>query len=98
MSDSPDSSLTALIRAGARETITELVPELQRLGLPIQPEWLSPEAAAVYTNFPVKSLEQMRRHGEGATYSKVGGRIRYRRSDLDAWLASHAVEPKGGAQ
>jgi hypothetical protein len=91
LSTAPDS-FEALAHRLARAAIEELAPDLERRGLPLHPEWLSPEQASVYTGFAVKSLEQMRRHGEGSRYSKVGPRIRYRRTDLDAWLASYAVE------
>jgi predicted DNA-binding transcriptional regulator AlpA len=34
-----------------------------------------------------RSMEGWRLTGDGPTYHKVGRRVRYRRSDLEAWLA-----------
>jgi hypothetical protein len=85
-----DSSWKPIIK----EVLEETFDELQRRGLPVHPEWLSPEQVSVYCGFAVITLEHMRRRGEGCKYHKVGHLIRYRRTDLDAWLASHAVQPK----
>jgi hypothetical protein len=46
------------------------------------PEYLTPQQAAELLGVSVKGLEGMRAHGRGPKYVKVGGRIRYRRSDL----------------
>lgn len=39
------------------------------------------------------TLAQWRSSGVGPSYIKVGGSIRYRRSDLDAWLQSQTRTP-----
>jgi predicted DNA-binding transcriptional regulator AlpA len=41
----------------------------------------------------VKTLQKWRLNGEGPPYVKVGALVRYRRSDLEAWLASRTVTP-----
>lgn len=39
---------------------------------------------------PEPTLAQWRHRGEGPKFLKLGGHVRYRRSDLDAWLESCA--------
>jgi excisionase family DNA binding protein len=47
--------------------------------------------AARYVNLAVSTLEKMRVYGGGPTFVRLGARaIRYRREDLDAWLAAGA--------
>ena len=35
------------------------------------------------------TIEQWRARGDGPAYSKVGRRVVYKRSDVDAWLDEH---------
>ena len=52
------------------------------------PEWLSPETAAKYLDTSIFTLSDWRLKGKGPAYSKAGQRlVRYRRADLDAWIA-----------
>jgi len=50
----------------------------------------TPEAAA-YTKIAVPTLERYRLTGEGPMFAKLGGSVRYRRCDLDAWIESRLV-------
>ena len=54
------------------------------------------EAAAV-VGCSVALLRKWRLFREGPSYVKIGRLVRYRQSDLDAFLESHLVET-GGAQ
>ncbi len=58
----------------------------------VQPEWLSPAEAAIYSSISEKTLEQLRRDGKGPSYSKIGRLVRYSRHDLDNFMrgVSHA--------
>jgi predicted DNA-binding transcriptional regulator AlpA len=38
-----------------------------------------------------RSLESWRRRGEGPPFVRVGKQVRYRASDLQAWLAAQTV-------
>ena len=52
--------------------------------------WLTPDEAAEYLRLSRRGLEDMRARGDGPRYSKVNGRVvRYRRTDLNAWLLSN---------
>ena len=44
--------------------------------------------AATYAGLGKSTLEKLRLYGGGPTYIKVGKRVVYDISDLDAWLAS----------
>jgi excisionase family DNA binding protein len=47
--------------------------------------------AARYLNFSESTLEKLRVYGGGPTFIRLGARaVRYRRADLDAWLAAGA--------
>jgi hypothetical protein len=55
-------------------------------------ELLPPPAAAAYVNLSENTLAGGRSYGTGPAYIKIGGRIFYMRSDLDAWIASRRVK------
>jgi excisionase family DNA binding protein len=44
--------------------------------------------AARYVRLGKPTLERFRITGDGPPYCKLGGAVRYRRADLDAWLES----------
>ena len=44
--------------------------------------------AARYVRLSKPTLERARVAGDGPLYCKLGGSVRYRRADLDAWLES----------
>lgn len=47
---------------------------------------LTPSAVAAYLGRSVPALAQMRYRGTGPRFIHAGSRIRYRQSDVDAWL------------
>jgi excisionase family DNA binding protein len=49
---------------------------------------LTTQEAADYVRLGKPTLERFRVTGDGPTYLKLGGAVRYRRCDLDAWLAA----------
>jgi excisionase family DNA binding protein len=51
------------------------------------------ESVAAYLGVPTKTLEQWRYVGKGPAYAKVGKHVRYRRTDVDAWLDAQTVTP-----
>ena len=52
---------------------------------------MSPESLAAYLDVPVRTLYKWRETGAGPTAHRVGKHLRYRRADVDAWLAAHAA-------
>lgn len=52
------------------------------------PDIMTTAEAAEYVRLGKPTLERFRVTGEGPQYCKLGGAIRYRKSDLDAWLES----------
>jgi excisionase family DNA binding protein len=58
-------------------------------GLPVPSDrLLGVDQAASYTGLSVRYLAKLRIVGGGCAYHKIGVRVLYRLSDLDAWLAN----------
>ncbi|NKJ02776.1 helix-turn-helix domain-containing protein [Novosphingobium sp. SG707] len=59
------------------------------------PEILDTAGAAEYLSLSTPTLERMRLTGAGPVFAKLTpgnrGPVRYRRSDLDAWVASRLI-------
>lgn len=47
--------------------------------------------AASYLRLGKSTLDRFRVTGDGPVYVKLGGAVRYRQSDLDAWLESRVT-------
>lgn len=47
--------------------------------------------AARYVRLGKPTLDRFRLTGEGPRFAKLGGAVRYRREDLDEWIASRLV-------
>ena len=54
-------------------------------------EILTTKEAAAYCRLSTPTLERFRLTGNGPPFLKLGKAVRYRRSDLDTWLASRLV-------
>jgi excisionase family DNA binding protein len=48
--------------------------------------------AALYLRLGKPTIERYRINGDGPSYLKLGGAVRYRRCDLDAWLEGHLIQ------
>jgi len=61
---------------------------------------LTTRDAAELLGLAIKTLERHRASGGGPHYIKLGagrsGRVRYRRGDLEAWIARHRRESTSG--
>lgn len=53
---------------------------------------LNTKEAARYVRLGKPTLERFRISGGGPRYCKLGGAVRYRRVDLDAWIESRLVQ------
>jgi predicted DNA-binding transcriptional regulator AlpA len=66
---------------------------------PINPDPLfDTSQAAAYLNSSEPSLERYRALGAGPRWIKMGGSVRYRRSDLDAYITACTREPRRAAR
>lgn len=54
-------------------------------------EVLNTIEAAAHVHLSKPTLERLRLTGDGPPYAKLGKAVRYRKADLDAWLASHLI-------
>lgn len=55
---------------------------------------LSTEEASVYLGLSAATLNQWRFQKKGPLYIRMGGSIRYRRTDLDAFVETSRVDPE----
>jgi predicted DNA-binding transcriptional regulator AlpA len=58
----------------------------------VQPEFLSTGRVLAIFDIPKATLAKMRWNGTGPNYAKLGSRVLYRRSDIDAWIAANTRE------
>lgn len=63
-------------------------------------EILNTREAADYVRLGKPTLERFRISGAGPLFVKLGGAVRYRRTDLDSWLETRRVRSTsdGGAK
>jgi excisionase family DNA binding protein len=54
-------------------------------------EILNTREAASYVRLGKPTLERFRTSGDGPVYCQLGGAVRYRKSDLDAWLEGRRI-------
>ncbi|MEL7684412.1 helix-turn-helix domain-containing protein [Citromicrobium bathyomarinum] len=54
-------------------------------------EIMNVEEAADYVRLGTSTLNRFRVTGGGPRYAKLGGAVRYRKADLDAWIAGRVV-------
>lgn len=81
-----DSSFVELADAVAARIVRALADGSVRI--PVATPWFSADEAADYLRTTVKALQHHRADGTGPRFSKVGRVVRYRCTDLDAWLQS----------
>jgi predicted DNA-binding transcriptional regulator AlpA len=55
-------------------------------------KYYSPKDAAAYLRSSPSTLAKRRLYGSGPRYCRIGRAIRYRKSDLDEFMAKSAVE------
>ena len=56
------------------------------------PALMDERAAANYLDIGVRFMQKSRVRGDGPKFVKVGGRVRYRLADLDAFIEAHVVK------
>jgi excisionase family DNA binding protein len=61
------------------------------------PTWLTPAQVAELLQVPELTLQAWRYHGTGPKYAKVGKHVRYRRAEVDRWLAQQEQKASAGA-
>ena len=55
----------------------------------IDTELLTPRECASYRRCSLRTLDRERDHGNGCPYVRIGGRIYYRRCDVEQFIADH---------
>lgn len=64
------------------------------LAEPLEPLLKTAEVAGLY-QLNAAHLANLRSKGRGPTFVRLGTAVRYRRSDVEAWIASNLVETSG---
>ncbi len=77
-----------------KTTAGEAVAEALREALPTA-EYLTTIQAAAYLGLSRQYLEIARHKGEGMPFVKLSRCVRYKRSDLDAYMAARRRQPVG---
>lgn len=81
------SQLDPTWRVLATAVAAEVAANLRKHSPPVAPEWLDVRAAAAYLSLTEKAL-RMRLYKENPPPShRVGNLLRFKRSELDAWVA-----------
>lgn len=57
-------------------------------------EWVTPKELATELQIPLATLYQWRYRGEGPVGHRIGRHVRYRRSDIECWLARQRGDPR----
>ena len=58
---------------------------------------LSPEQLADYLGVPIKTVYRWREHRDGPPGFRVGRHVRYRASDVDAWIGERLAAERADA-
>ncbi|WP_094288413.1 helix-turn-helix transcriptional regulator [Mycobacterium lehmannii] len=67
------------------------------ISTPVSNACVESAVAAPMIGVEPQTLKLWRRKGVGPRYVKFGNRVRYRVSDIEAWLADHTVTPEPAA-
>lgn len=88
-----DLEITALIREAVREAVAQALAATQQP----QPEreYFNTEEASAYLGLSKFQLEIWRSQGGGPPYIKLSRLVRYKKSDLDAWMAARRQSHTG---
>lgn len=67
----------------------------------VEKKYLTAKEAAIYTGISHSHLAKLRTSGKGCQFVRIGNGptkalIRYRKKDLDEWLAGNTVRTNGG--
>lgn len=73
------------------DKLAEAVAE--RIGGESARVWMNVDSAAGYLDLPKKRIQNLTAAGR-IPHHKEGGRVLYRRDELDAWLAEHYEGPR----
>jgi excisionase family DNA binding protein len=59
---------------------------------------LTASETAQYLRCSLRTLDRERANGRGIPYVRIGGRIRYRRADVEAFVAAHVRGRPGSGE
>ena len=65
---------------------------VEAIKAPIQKEWINPNEVSKEFGFSVSTLAKWRMDNKYLPFSKIGKYIKYKRSDIEAFLNSNIVK------
>ncbi len=75
---SPNQTITQAVQVEVERALSEYLDPAQK--------YLNTKQAARYLGLSTQYLEIARHKGDGPPYLKMSKAVRYKRSDLDAWM------------
>ncbi|WP_273491342.1 helix-turn-helix domain-containing protein [Gordonia otitidis] len=73
------------------------IPDITPVNPQVARAYVDTDGAVAYTAIPKSTLETWRSTGDGPAFVPLGRAIRYRITDLDAFMAAHVVRGGGAA-
>ena len=86
------SSSSHLSKQLITETVRSVLSELEK-NHALPQSLLNTQETAEYLNSSISFLTDLRTKDAGPPYLRIQSAIRYRRSDIEAWLLAHQVKP-----
>ena len=97
MTDSIPSDLPRFSKQLIEKTVPAVIKELAK-GNPFSQSVFNTPQAARYVNTSPSFLTRLRSQGKGPPYIQIESAIRYRSSDIDAWLGQRVTQPANDSQ
>jgi len=82
-------NLQLYVKKTAEELAQQLLKKLES-ELTVTAEYLNTKDSAKYLGMSTQALEIWRCYGGGPKFTKLSKAVRYKKSDLDAFMASHS--------
>ena len=79
------------LRLVAETAATEALRRLCANPDAIVPEYLTTKQLAQYLGVTATTLEMWRGAGKGPSHTRIGRWVRYRRADVDGWMAANRI-------
>jgi excisionase family DNA binding protein len=86
-------TMREMIATIVREEIDRALSAKEPAAAPA-PQYMTTRQLAAQTGLAVVTLEAWRRQGEGPPHVRVGRRVLYERTAVEAWLAAHERRPR----
>lgn len=94
--DADEKGMHSLHTPGGEQQMSNGATERERRAI-VSDDLMGPPELAAYLGVPLATVYAMNRKKTGPRRIRVGRHVRYRRSDVDAWLDAQTVDPEPAA-